>query len=213
MLNHFFYDVKTNKKIAVFVLTIVFSFIIVFGSIQSDQANAILEKSTFLLPDRKSISAQEKSKYQYVGAAKCASVCHNNDKMGFQFNIWNSSPHKDTYKILVSKRAEKYAKKAHLIENPQESQACLKCHVTGGELDLSYFTATYKKEEGVTCEACHKQKSDGKTYLPNEADCIECHNDSLHKIHIFNFRKEYAKIAHPRPTETLLKDPSMRQPQ
>jgi hypothetical protein len=198
--------VKTNNKIVVFVLMIALS-IIIWGSIPPNQVSIILEKSNILFPGGAGRSAQEKSKYQFIGADKCASLCHNNEKMGFQFNLWLCSPHQGTYKILGSKRAEKYAKKNHLIENPQTSKVCLKCHVTGGELELSYFTATYKQEEGVTCEACHKQLSDGKTYLPNEADCLKCHNDSAHKIHKFNFREGCAEIAHPRPTEKHPKDP------
>ena len=54
-------------------------------------------------------SMQKNTRYLYVGAEKCASVCHNNDSMGYQFNSWNSSPHRDAYKILDSKKAEKYA--------------------------------------------------------------------------------------------------------
>jgi hypothetical protein len=142
---------------------------------------------------------QEKSGYKYIGAEKCASVCHNNEKMGFQYNSWKKSIHSESFKILASKKAGRYAKKAHITENPQESAACFKCHITGGDLDSSYFTASYKKEEGVTCEACHKQLSDGKTYLPNESDCLKCHNDSFHKMSKFDFKKETAKFPHPRP--------------
>lgn len=150
---------------------------------------------------------QEKTKYLYVGAEKCASVCHNNEKMGYQFNIWNSSPHKDAFNNLDSKKGKKFAKQAHLSKNPQESRICLKCHVTGGELDSSYFAATYKKEDGVTCEECHKKISDGKTYLPVESDCLKCHNDSLHKIPKFNFIEGSAKIVHKRPKVILPKEP------
>jgi hypothetical protein len=192
---------KTNKKIGTFLITIAFILIIDISSGHSYQTITIQGKSDIHWPEVKRDFLQEKSKYQYVGAAKCASFCHNNEKMGFQYKIWKSSLHSGAFKILVSKRAEKYAKKAHVKENPQESSACLKCHVTGGELNTSYYTATYKKEEGVTCEACHKQKFDGKTYLPNEADCLKCHNDSLHKMHKFNFKGKCAKIAHHRPTE------------
>jgi hypothetical protein len=195
--------VKTNKKIAVFVLTIAFSFIIIIGSIQSNQANAILEKSTFLLPDAKSRSAQEKSKYQYVGIEKCASICHNNEEMGFQYNIVKSSPHSKAFKILASKKAMRYAKHANVKENPQESSVCLKCHITGGGLDSSFFTPFYKKDDGVTCEACHKREFISKTFLPKEIDCLKCHNDSVHEIHKFNFIDKCAKIFHPRPKAKL----------
>ncbi len=142
---------------------------------------------------------QERTRYLFVGAEKCASVCHNNEKLGYQYKIWNGSSHKDAFNILDSKKGKKFAKQAHLSENPQESRVCLKCHVTGGDLDSSYFAATYKKEDGVTCEECHKNISDGKTVLPTETDCLKCHNESLHKIREFNFRKDSARILHKRP--------------
>jgi hypothetical protein len=144
-------------------------------------------------------SMQKNTRYLYLGAEKCASVCHNNDSMGFQYNSWIKSPHSDAYKILDSKKAEKYAREANVIENPQESQACQKCHITASGLDSTYFAATYNKEDGVTCEACHKHNYNGKTYIPAEADCLICHNDSLHKVHKFNFREESLKIEHKRP--------------
>jgi hypothetical protein len=144
-------------------------------------------------------SMQKNTRYHYVGAEKCASVCHNNDSMGFQYKSWNSSPHRDAYKILGSKKAERYAREANIIENPQDSQACLRCHITASDLDSSYFAATYRKEDGVTCEACHKHNYDGKTYLPNETDCLTCHNNSLHKVPKFNFKEGSLKIEHKRP--------------
>jgi hypothetical protein len=194
---------RGNKKIALFILIAVFSLIIFTGLIQSDQPVALPEKDIALLPGMKSISAQEKVKYRYVGMEKCASVCHNNDTMGFQYNIMKNGPHSDAYKILVSKKAVRYSKKAHLKENPQESLACLKCHVTGGDLDLSFFAATYRREEGVTCEACHKGPFITKAFIPKEADCLKCHNNSVHRISKFNFRDNCEKIAHPRPKGKL----------
>lgn len=199
MLNHFFNDVKTNKKIAVFALTIAFSFIIIIDSVQSNQAYTIPEKHDFPLPEETSRFVQEKPKYHYVGMEKCASICHNNSEMGFQYNIVKSSSHSQAFKILASKKAFRYAKNANVKDNPQESSACLKCHVTGGGLDSSFFTITYKKEDGVTCEACHKGAYITKTFLPTEPDCLKCHNDSIHKMHKFNFIDKCAKIAHPRP--------------
>jgi hypothetical protein len=154
-------------------------------------------------------SEEESSKYLYLGAEKCASVCHNNDTMGYQYNSWLGSPHREAYSVLASKKAEKYARAAKLKETPMESQACLKCHITGANLDSSYLTATYKKDDGVTCEACHKHRDDGKTYIPKEEDCLLCHNESIHKISKFSYTEGYARIAHPRakksPSADILK--------
>jgi len=195
--------VKTNKRIAVFVLTIAFSIVIIVGSVPSNQAYSIYDKSDFLLHEGKSRFIQEKSKYLYVGMEKCASVCHNNEKMGFQYNIMKSGPHSKAFEILTSKKAMHYAKNASVKENPQVSSVCLKCHITGGGLDSSFFASTYKKEDGVTCEACHKREYITKAFLPKESDCLICHNDSVHKIHKFDFKDNCAKITHPRPKAIL----------
>jgi hypothetical protein len=197
--NQFLADVKTNKKITGFIIVLAFCFVTIFGSFELLKAAIVLEKATFSLSGGKIISFQEKLKYQYVGAEECASVCHNNEKMGFQYEIMKNSPHSKAFEILVSKKAYRYAKRAVIKENPQESSACLKCHVTGAGLDTSYFASSYKKEDGVTCEACHKSEFVTKAFLPKETDCIKCHNDSVHKIAKFDFVVECAKIAHPRP--------------
>ena len=194
---------KTIKKIALLVLTAVLSLIILTSLIQSDQPVVIPEKITVLLPVSDSFSAQEKVKYLYVGIEKCASVCHNNEKMGFQYNIMKTSPHSNAFNILFSDKSTRYAKKAGLKENPQESLVCLKCHVTGGGLDSSFFAPTYKKEDGVTCEACHKGPFITKAFIPKEQDCLKCHNESVHRMHKFNFSNNCEKIAHPRPDTKL----------
>ncbi len=147
----------------------------------------------------KRIYLQVKSKYLFIGAKKCASECHNNEKMGHQYDIWKKSPHADAFNILVSKKAMRYSKRARIKEDPRENAACLNCHTTGANKESLNFAPTYAKEEGVTCEACHKIKLDGKTYIPEEADCLNCHNDSLHKVQKLNFRGDCGKITHPRP--------------
>jgi hypothetical protein len=195
---------KTLKKIAVSVFMAFISLILFSGLIQSNHAIVIPEKTSDLLPGDMSFSVQENVKYLYVGMEKCASVCHNNKDMGFQYNIMKDSPHSNAFKILVSDKAIRYAKKANVRENPQESPVCLKCHITGGGLDSSFFAPTYKKEDGVTCEACHKGAFITKAFIPKEADCLKCHNDSVHRMHQFKFRENCEKIAHPRPVRKLI---------
>ena len=194
---------KTNYKVVAFVFISAFSWIIFTGLIQSHQETLISEKTANLLPYTKNNISQEKGKYLYVGMEKCASVCHNNKDMGFQYDMVKTSPHANAFQILFSKKAARYAKKADIKENPRESPVCLKCHVTGGGLDSSFFSATYRKDDGVTCEACHKGAYITKTFIPKEEDCLICHNGSVHKIHIFNFKQNCVKIAHPRPVPKL----------
>ena len=190
---------RTFLKIALLLSTVTISWIIFSGLIQSPKNSLIIEKPSCLLTADMNFPLQEKVKYRYVGMGKCASVCHNNEKMGFQYDIMKDSPHSNAFKILISDRAVRYAKKAKVKENPQESPICLNCHITGGGLDTSFFAPTYRKEEGVTCEACHKGAFITKAFIPKETDCLKCHNDSVHRINKFNFRKNCVKIAHPRP--------------
>jgi hypothetical protein len=147
-------------------------------------------------------SPQEKEKYKYTGMEKCASVCHNTTDMGFQYDIVKNSPHAKAFKILDSEKAFRYAKRADIKETPQDSPACLKCHTTGAGLDSTFLSSSYKKEDGVTCEACHKGPYISKTFLPKESDCLNCHNNSIHKMPQFSFMEECKKIAHPRPKHT-----------
>lgn len=191
-------NVKTDKIIAVLLLTVAYSLILVFSPVRSGQIYACFEKSHSQSPDVNSGFIQEKSKYIYVGSEKCASKCHNNEEMGFQYNIWKESSHSKSYLSLSSKKAIRYTKNAGLKVNPRESQVCLKCHITGGGLDSSFLAVTYKKDDGVTCESCHKGEYNPKTFLPKKEDCLKCHENSVHKVHRFEFKKDCEKIVHSR---------------
>jgi hypothetical protein len=196
-------EMITRGKTAVLVLLMGFGFFVFTGFSNPEQEIIIPCIHAFMPACVKDLSGQEPVKYRYVGMEKCASVCHNTEEMGFQYDIVKNSQHANAYRILSSEKAFHFAKNANIKENPMESQVCLKCHVTGGGLDSSFFAATYKKEDGVTCEACHKGAFITKTYIPKEADCLICHNDSVHNIRQFNFSNACAKIAHPRPKTKL----------
>jgi hypothetical protein len=198
-------------RAGIFFSVPIFSIILV-SIISPDSGNLVLSSKYKDMTELQDTSVKKDTRYLYVGAEKCASVCHNNDTMGFQFNSWRNSPHSNAYKILDSKKAVKYATEAGLTESPVDSKVCLKCHITGSDLDQSYFASTYFKEEGVTCEACHKHYYDGKTYILKEADCLTCHNDSQHKVHKFNFEKESTKIVHKRPAKMMQENPSAELP-
>lgn len=198
-------NVRTAANIAGSVLTISSFFVLIVCPVQSDLVYAVLENPYFLSSTGKVSFVQEKSKYLYVGSEKCASVCHNNEEMGHQYDIWKKSLHSDAYLILTSKRAVRYGKNAGITGNPQEDTGCLKCHITGGDLDSSFFSATYKKEDGVTCESCHKREYITKSFIPVETDCLKCHDDSVHKTKKFVFTERCARIAHPRPRANTAK--------
>lgn len=189
---------KTHKNIAVTALVLV-SFFILTSLTGTYKSSSIPVSPETLATIRINAIPQEKVKYLYVGMEKCASVCHNNKEMGFQYDIVKNSPHANSFKILLSEKASRLAKKADIKESPGQSQVCLSCHITGAGLDSTFLTSTYKKEDGVTCEACHKGAYISQTFIPTETDCLKCHNDSLHKTKRFNFKENCEKIAHKRP--------------
>lgn len=144
-------------------------------------------------------SGQDTSRYIFIGAEACATKCHNSEELGFQYNDWKNSRHSKSYESLTGDKARVYSGKALITENPWESMTCLKCHSTAAGCDLLSLGSTYKKEDGVTCEACHKGEFTPKTYLPKEEDCLKCHNNSVHEVSAFDFRERCLKISHPRP--------------
>jgi len=145
------------------------------------------------------LAAQDSSVYRYRGAETCAAVCHNNEGPGFQYEIWKKSAHSKSYDALASAKAKKYAIRAGINNDPREELKCLRCHITAAGLDSLYYLPTYRKEDGVTCEACHKIKSMNKTIILEDEDCLNCHNRSVHKTGKFVFEKKFSRIAHPMP--------------
>jgi nitrate/TMAO reductase-like tetraheme cytochrome c subunit len=85
------------------------------------------------------------------------------------------------------------------MESPQESLTCLRCHVTAAGYSPSSLGPAYEKVDGITCEACHKGEFIPATFLPKEADCLKCHNNSVHEVATFDFEEGCLKISHPRP--------------
>lgn len=178
-------------------------------------------------------SAQEAAKPEYCGASKCK-MCHSKPKMGgAEYLKWEKANHSQAYKALESDSAKEIAKQAG-VDNPLESEKCLKCHVT------NLATAAVPKEEGIGCERCHgpgsvyKKKSTMEDYkaaveagmkdfkaitdkekTPEEnlknntkALCLECHGIE-HKAENpaakeFDFDKSWEKVKH--DEETLKKE-------
>ena len=190
-----------REQILVFTIIteIIFSRVVNNNSVNSVQASNFLKQYDIQLSTGMDFQMQETTRYIYVGAGTCASKCHNNQEMGFQYEKWKSSRHSESYIILASEQALLYSQEAGIKENPQESQVCLKCHITGSGLDPSSFADTYRRDEGVTCEACHKGEFITKTFLPDKAECLKCHTDSVHNIPPFDFEEGCTKISHPRP--------------
>jgi len=157
---------------------------------------------------------------KYVGAKKCM-ACHKSEKLGgLAYTVWEKSKHATAYKTLMSAEAKKIAGEKGLKTAPHESPECLKCHVTGGGTAKN-IDVGFKKEEGVTCEACHnaasgyltihnkkteadkaKAKAAGLVKLEkNEKSCTTCHNSESPTFKGFKFEEMWAKIEHKLPAK------------
>jgi 3-hydroxyisobutyrate dehydrogenase-like beta-hydroxyacid dehydrogenase len=160
-------------------------------------------------------SAQEEKKEavrQYVGAAKCK-VCHNSEAKGAQYAKWEASKHSKAYEVLASEEAIAAGKKLG-VDNPQTSDQCLVCHVTGFAAPAEAKAESFDQTEGVGCEACHGPGSDYKSMkimkdldaamaagltMPNEETCKGCHNEKSPTFKEFDFAAASKIIAHPYP--------------
>jgi cytochrome c peroxidase len=148
--------------------------------------------------------------HQYVGVKKCK-VCHSMKKLaGEEYKIWETSKHAKAYETLGSEEAKKIAKEKG-IDDPQKSDACLKCHIIAFGVDKKWIGEDVTKEEGVSCEACHGPGGDYKTkeimkdrekaianglVIPNEKTCTACHNQESPSYKEFKYEEFKEKIKH-----------------
>lgn len=159
-----------------------------------------------------SINAQE---FNYIGAKKCG-MCHKSEKQGSQLPIWEKSAHANAYKTLLTAEADKIAKEKGFETKAVETDACLKCHVTGHGLPEARFEKGFDIAEGVQCEACHGPGSEYKSMKTMkdqaesvkaglvvftddaaiEAQCKTCHNEESPTYKEFKFAEMYEKIKH-----------------
>ena len=164
------------------------------------------------------IKPADGTEHKFIGVKKCK-MCHKKEKKGFQYEIWAESAHSKAYEILATPKAKELGEKYGVID-PQKDSKCLRCHTTGHDAPLSLKGIRYNISEGVGCESCHgaggnyskskvmKGISNGTIdpqsvglIIPNENTCKECHNAEGHMPvqAEFNFKKMWAKIAHPIP--------------
>lgn len=148
---------------------------------------------------------------KYVGLKTCM-ACHKGEKGKMVYESWLKTKHAQAYKTLQTQKSKDIAKKMNLKADPTEAPECLKCHATG------YFPGeqmmpTNKKEDGVTCEACHgpgsayknkhgKEKAEEGKKLGlvigkgDEKICKKCHNPESPTFAGFNYKKDWEKIKH-----------------
>lgn len=151
----------------------------------------------------------------YVGTKVCG-LCHKSEKQGEQLGIWEKSAHAKAYKTLLTEEANKIASEKGFSTKAAETEACLKCHVSGYNVDASMLGAKFNIEDGVQCETCHGPGSEYKSmkimkdkklavengllmYDNKEELCKKCHNEESPSYKEFNFEEMWAKIKHDVP--------------
>ena len=152
----------------------------------------------------------------FVGVGKCK-MCHKH-----QYEKWLDMKHSGAFAVLETEAADKLGVEKGMLaegEKASESPKCLKCHVTGYDVETQTIAKKIEKKKakyplGVQCESCHGA---GKEYakkpvmkdrekslaaglvLPTEEVCVQCHNEESPSYEPFDFEERYAKIAHKTP--------------
>jgi hypothetical protein len=149
------------------------------------------------------LNAQNK----YVGVKMCK-ACHQSEKQGKQFDIWQKSKHAQAMKTLSSDTAQAIAKAKGLKKSAAESKECLECHAITADAKLT--------PDGVQCETCHGagsayknmavMKDKAKAFKAGltefkdqeaiEKLCRSCHNEKSPTNKEFNFKEMWPKIKH-----------------
>jgi len=128
--------------------------------------------------------------YPFKGSRRCK-ACHARKDTGNQYGKWKEGPHSKAYETLGQEEAKKAAAKVG-IEDPQQSDSCLKCHTTTYEVEAKWLRGL-TLQEGVSCESCHgpgghywrteimknpeEARAKGLRLPADEDFCITCHND------------------------------------
>jgi cytochrome c peroxidase len=169
----------------------------------------------WLAGDHMNAIAEEEVEYGYLGAASCK-ACHQSPKKGAQYKMWLESPHAKAYETLLNDHSKKICKDMGITTAPEETDQCLKCHVTGHGVKAELLDKKYDKTEGVSCESCHGPASAYKTThikdvekamtqgMRNPSDpemCKACHNEESPTYKPFKYEEMLAEIAHPNPSK------------
>lgn len=136
------------------------------------------------------VAEAQAAEFKYAGAKKCKS-CHGKEPIGNQYAAWRDTKHAKAFETLASDKAREWAAEAS-VDDPQQSEQCVKCHVTAYGVAPERLGSKFVREDGVQCEGCHGA---GMSYrkkkimrdrdravekglvLQSEEICVECHND------------------------------------
>ncbi|MBF8247892.1 MAG: cytochrome c554 [Bacteroidetes bacterium] len=161
-----------------------------------------------------SVQAQNK----YIGVKMCK-MCHQTEKQGKQFDVWQKSKHAGAFKTLTTAKANEVAKAKGLSKPAAESPECLECNVSNFNMDAKIVEKSFDFKDGVQCETCHgagskykdlatmksREKSvaagmrEFKDNAATEAHCKTCHNEKSPSYKEFKFDEMWAKIKHSVP--------------
>jgi len=153
--------------------------------------------------------------YTYVGVESCG-MCHKTEKQGSQLSIWKNSGHSKAFETLKTEKANQIATEKGFKTPAAETPECLKCHVTGYNLDATVIGKKFKVEDGVQCETCHgpgsaykdmKVMKDKDLSIKNglvvhdklENFCIGCHNVESPTYVDMDINEAWQKIKHSVP--------------
>jgi hypothetical protein len=160
-------------------------------------------------------SQTDSQKHSFVGVSVCA-PCHKTEKQGKQMEIWQNTKHSHAYKTLQSEKSDSIAKALGHKTPAVKTEACLKCHTSGLNVDASKLGEKFTIEDGVQCETCHGPGSDYKNMkimksreesIANglivhekiEDYCSGCHNPESPTYVPLNIAESWEKIKHPVP--------------
>lgn len=160
-------------------------------------------------------SQDEQKKHGYIGVDACV-MCHKTEKQGKQLDIWKNSAHAKAYNTLLTEEANQIAKEKGFETPASKTEACLKCHASGYDVDASLLGKKFKIEDGVQCETCHGPGSNYKDmkvmkdralavqngliiYEDYKELCAKCHNSESPTYKEINFEEAWEKIKHPVP--------------
>lgn len=160
---------------------------------------------------------QEKKANSFIGVDACG-ICHKTDKQGKQLDIWKNSKHAQAFKTLQTGKADTIAASLGHKTPAAKTEACLKCHASGYNVDKALLGAKFKIEDGIQCETCHGAGSNYKTItiMKNKKDaianglvvpekvedfCLSCHNAESPTYVEFNYAERWEKIKHPTPKQ------------
>jgi excinuclease UvrABC ATPase subunit len=160
-------------------------------------------------------SALAQGNFTYIGAEACG-MCHKTEKQGSQLTIWQNSAHAKAFETLKTEEADRIAMEKGFNEPAAKTWECLKCHVTGFNLDATMLGKKFKVEDGVQCETCHgpgsaykdmKVMKDRNLAIEKglivhdklEDFCISCHNEESPTYVEMDFNEAWEKIRHDVP--------------